>query len=115
MGMKDNPGCGFVIAAAELIAALPHRHQAKAQDLLENCDVEPLQELLSQHLPPILPRPAEVFVFGDEDTSDDLEQGTVYVLFEEEDLYTRVEKPEMQAFHKAIGQKPQFCQWTVWG
>ena len=51
MSMKDNPGCGYVLAVAELIAALPQPHQAKATELLDDHDLETLQELLSQRLP----------------------------------------------------------------
>ncbi len=115
MGMKDNPGCGYVLPVAQLIAALPRRHRDEAQDLLDDHDLEALQELLLQHLPPVLPRPAEVFVLGDDDGSDDLELGTAYARFDEEELYTKVEKPEMQALLQAVGQKPEFSQWTMWG
>ena len=47
MGMKDIPGCGYLVAAIELIPALPHEHRAKAEALLEDCDLEAIQELSS--------------------------------------------------------------------
>ena len=82
---------------------------------MENCDLEAIQEFLAEHLPPTLPLSAEAFLLGHDDWGDDLEQGTVYVRFDEEELYTKVETPEMQAFLRAIGKKPQFRQWTMWG
>ena len=115
MSMRDNPGCGYVLPVTDLITALPQPDQAKATELLDNHDFEALQELLSQYLPSPLPRPAEIFVLGDDDSSDDLEQGITYARFDEGDLYIKVERPAIQALLQAIGQKPEFSQWTVWG
>jgi hypothetical protein len=115
MSCKDNPCSGYVVPVEDLIPALPHEHQARANELLADNDYEAMQELLTERLPAVLPRPEQVFVFGDEDTSDDLTSGGMYVEFAESDLYVKVEKPCLKAFLQAIGKKPEYCLWSMWG
>ena len=74
--------------------------------MLDDNDLEAIQELLEEHLPPTLPCPAEAFVLGHDDWSEDLEQGTVYVRFDEDDLYTKVETPKCKPSIRPLGRNP---------
>ena len=115
MSMKDNPGSGYVMAAEDVIRMLPEELREQATALLEDNDWEALQEFLDENLPPGIPRPEETFLFGDEDTSDDLHSGTMYVRWDEDDLFIRQEKPCMSIMRELAAKEPTFCQWAIFG
>ena len=120
MSMKDNPGSGYVMPAEDVIRMLPEELRERATELLEDNDWEALHDFFEENLPPGIPRPEETFRFGDEDTSDDLESGKVYVRWDESDLFTRQEKPcmvEMRDLLRKAGREiePTLCNWAIFG
>ena len=114
MSMKDNPGSGYVMAAEDVIRMLPEELREQATALLEDNDWEALHEFFEENLPPGIPRPEETFRFGDEDTSDDLESGTMYVRWDESDLFTMTPTLGLEELRK-LGKEPTFAQWAIWG
>ena len=121
MSMKDNPGSGYVMAAADVMLMLPETSVlGNGHRITRRRECEMLHELFDENLPPGIPRPEETFLFVDEDTSDDLEQGKMYVRWDESDLFYRQEKPcmvEMRDLLRKAGKEaePTFCQWAIWG
>jgi len=118
--MRDNPCNGFVMPAVDLIPALRCECREEAKECLEDGDCESLLDLFNGGLPanlpcPQFPRVAEVFRLGDEDTPDEnMEVGELYVRFDEDELYTRKETPQMEAL-KLMGIEPKKCNWSVFG
>ena len=114
MSMRDNPGSGYVMAAQDVIRMLPEELREQATALLGDADGEGLHDFFEENLPPGIPRPEETFRFGDEDTSDDLESGTMYVRWDESTLFTLVPTIGLEAMRK-LGNEPIFCQWAIFG
>lgn len=117
MGMRENPGSGFIVPVIQLIQnCLPKDKQAEALDILDTgWNAGGLPEFLAEHLPDELPQPEELFELADEDTpGDDMEQGVVYARFDESDLYSRMEKPALKELHR-LGINPTEASWSIWG
>ena len=120
MSMRDCPCRGFVVKAVDLIPALRIEYQNEAKELLEEAACDALHDLFTNGLPanlpfPQFPRVAEVFRLGDEDTPDeDMEIGELYVRFDEDELFTRKETPQMEAL-KVMGIEPKECSWSIYG
>ena len=121
MSMKDNPGSGYVMAAEDAILLLPEDKRAAATELLADNDTEALQEFVEKHLPESIPAPETIFRFGDDDTSDDLHPGSIYVCWDESDLFMRTEKPCLTAIREitrsaaGTAKEPELCHWAIWG
>lgn len=115
MSMRENPGSGYVVDAYKMTPFLPESQRAAYEDALENCDRETAANILGEHLPQEFPMFSDVYIPTDEDTVDDpMETGGIYVIFDEEDLYVRTPKPEMEHI-SALGVTPEFVRWSVWG
>lgn len=115
MSMRDIPASGYVINGRLLVPTLPQEYQVAATQALDDQDCEAFNEILNFHLPEVFPDYQQAFLFGDEDTSEELERGEVYVIFDESDLFVKTPKPELLAFRKAVGKDPEYQRWSVWG
>ena len=121
MSMKDNPGSGYVMAADDAILLLPEDKRAKAKELLEDRDTENLQAFFEKHLPEHIPAPETIFPFGEDDTSDDLQEGGIYACWAESDLFIRTEKPCLAAIREitrsaaGMAKEPELSYWAIWG
>jgi hypothetical protein len=115
MGMKENVGSGYIVPVRKLIECLPANKQEEAEEALDNWSEGGLPEFIEIHLPEQFPQPVELFQLGDEDTPDEnMERGEVYAIFDESDLYTKVEKPELKELRR-VGIKPSFSNWSIFG
>ena len=115
MGMHEYPSSGYVVEASQFTATLPESLQEQFRQHIDDCDWQAAQELLFENIPGVFPPLCQVFVLGDEDTPDgEMERGTPYALFCEEDLYTRTPTPAMLALQKA-GIKIEHHNWTHLG
>ena len=115
MSMQDTPATGYVLEAHKAILLLKLSDRIAAELIYEDDNSEGLQDYLEKNLPCEFPRPAEVFILSDEDTSEDLERGQMYVRWDEEELYIRTDTPAMKAIRNSLGEIPKPALWTVWG
>jgi hypothetical protein len=70
-------------------------------------------ELINSCIPSI-PSVSEVYFHGDEDTSEEMERGAFYLIFDEGDLFVKTPKPAFNLL-KDYGAEPKLTRWTVWG
>ena len=68
----EHPGSGFVVKLSSLTAILPADDKKEIERLRDDFEVCELCELLGKVIPADMAKPAEVFVFSDEDLSEDL-------------------------------------------
>lgn len=115
MGMKENPGSGYVLTAPQAILLLHPTLRRKAEILFEEGDWEKLGAYLSSRMPNEIPKPADVFICDDDFASDELEKGEMYVRWDEDDLYIRTDTPGLVAIRNSLGIIPQPVLWTVYG
>jgi hypothetical protein len=90
-------------------------YQAKDLDSLmaDPAAGEEIGELLNSCIPNIPPI-SEVYYHGNDDSSDDLEHGSFYAIFDEDDLFEKTPKPAL-TFLNSKKVNPQFSRWTVYG
>ena len=114
MSMKNYGASGYLIKASDIEPFLPVLHRVEYRELLENGDWEGIQEFLEENLPPIFPPCCEVYLHSDENESEDLEHGEIYVTFDESDLFVKTPTPIMQALETAK-VAPKYQRWVQWG
>jgi hypothetical protein len=51
---------------------------------------------------------------AEDEMNGDMQIGEVYAVFDEDDLYVKVEKPELKLLRE-LNLVPQFEQWVTWG
>ena len=115
MSMKDIPCSGYTVKASEFTNLLPGIMRDAYAKALEERDVEKLHEILEKHLPSTFPDYESLFMLSDEDNAENLERETVYVIFQDEDLYHKVLTDQATTMMKTHGIIPQFNRWTNWG
>lgn len=119
MSMQSYPCHGYVMNIKSLLPLLPEASRKAAEKLVEDYDEDSLRGLLDEELPADLPRASQVFHLSDTDGLGyraDMEQGETYVMFDEDDLYEKREKPGLAALKKATdGKGPQHSSWSVYG
>jgi hypothetical protein len=114
MSMKNYAGSGWLIKASDIEPLLPVLHRVKYRELLENGDWEGIQDFLSENWPDNLPKFNDVYLHADEDESEDLEHGEIYVSFDESDLFVKTPTPAFAAM-KSANVEPKFQRWVQWG
>jgi hypothetical protein len=114
MSMKDIAASGYTVEAESFKHLLPAEQAKELEDMLEDPAAgDEISELLNSCIPGIPPI-SEVFYFGGDDSSEDLELGKFYVLFDEEDLFETKPKPAL-LFLREKNVKPALCRWTNFG
>lgn len=112
--MKTYGASGYVIKASELIPLMPNEFQSEFKKAIADGDIETIDEL-SEHLPDEFPVFEGAFVLSDEDeATDNLEVGEMYINFAESDLYEKIPKPGL-GFLESKGITPAYERWVVWG
>lgn len=108
----DNPCSGFVVEARKLLPLIPENIRQQAEEYIEDLETDALEKLV----PTINGTTVEsYFILGDEDTcGDQMDTCTVYALFAESDLFTKVETPLMLAL-QAADAEPIDQNWSIWG
>jgi len=123
MSMREYPKSGYTVPLKSLRAILPfaqHQMFDRLIEQLEDGDIDgkEVAEFLSNYqphkaqfvqwtLPPFS-------VYRGQVDDDDMECGEYYAIFDEADLYVKVETPEHIAMKK-LGINPQFSRWSMWG
>lgn len=97
---------GKVTAAKALAVAIQSGHANRD-------DCEELATVLQEIAPALdFPPPETCYMLGDEDSSDDLEHGIVYVIFDESSLWVKTPTPGMmQLAHR----EPEVAMWCAFG
>lgn len=113
--MKDIASSAYVVRAITLQNLFPQSKQRKDfEHLIAENKCKDVEKFLKINLPKRFPLPESVFIFGDEDTSDDLQVGEMYVEFAESDLF--VQKPTLLNSNLvAEGVLPKFVRWCTFG
>jgi hypothetical protein len=117
MSNRENPGSGYVVKLDCLTAIIPEDDKKEIERLIEDeSDGMAVCDLLDKIIPADMAKPTEVFCFSDEDVSQDplMEHGEWYCLFEEDELYSRLEKDALKELQK-VGINPELCHWSMWG
>jgi hypothetical protein len=114
MSMKTYAGCGYLSKASDLEPILPVLHRVEYRELIEKGDTEEIQKFLSENWPVHFPPFIEVYCHFEEDESEDLEHGEIYVIFVQEDLFVTTPTKGFSTM-KDAGVEPKFAQWVQWG
>ena len=112
--MHDNPSNGYTIELEKLMVAIPENHHKEFVEIIENGVEEEILDFLEEYLPTNLPQPEGIYTLGEEDHSDDLEQGVPYAIFSEFDLFEKKPTKEYTQMKEIIGEV-QDSSWTTWG
>lgn len=121
MSMEDYPTSGYILPLEKYSEIVRKAFRPEVveeyEDVVEFGDEDGILEWIEKHPLASLnfPTPSEVFALTDEDTpSENMEAGKFYLLFEESDLYYRVETKQLCAMEEA-GVRPSFEHWAKWG
>ena len=114
MSMKDTACSGYTVKASAFTPVLPESIRERYTKAIEDQDWENVDEILNEHMPADFPGYESAFVLNDEDNSDGLERGEVYVIFQDEDLFVQT-PTRAHDLMKAQGISPEFNRWTTWG
>jgi hypothetical protein len=114
MSMKDHPTNGYVLEASKVVDAFFPEDRQEARLLLDDGDWEGFQKHCEK-LPANFPRPVETFLFGDEDSSEELEKGELYCRWEEDQLYKKVASPGLVVIRGILNITPEQKSWAMWG
>lgn len=109
MSMKENACSGYVVELNKLNHLIPDEYLEEYENFMDSIELEKLDELLGK----VLQLNVNCFQLNDDDNSDDLEVGTIYIRFDESDLYEKIEKPVLKEL-KDKGVKPQEANWAIW-
>jgi hypothetical protein len=86
---KKETQQGYAVEAWELRNLIDPDFLEDFEKILELEDPEAVFDFLELHLPENTPSIEECIIIHDEDQSDDLEAGTVYAIFSEEELFVK--------------------------
>ena len=114
MSMQDVPCSGYTVKASAFTPLLPESIRERYTKAIEEQDWETTDEILNEHMPADFPGYESCFVLGDEDNAEGLDRGEVYVIFQDEDLFTQV-PTRAHDLLRAQGILPEFNRWTLWG
>lgn len=114
MSMDCTGASGYVVKASVFTSLLPEHLREKYTQAIADQNTELVDEILGENAPEAFPTFESSFTLKDEDTSDNLERGEVYICFQDEDLFHLTPKPELE-FLKSKGINPEFERWTVFG
>jgi hypothetical protein len=113
---RENPSSGYLIEATKLVVLIPEKHRTAFNTALTDYDFETATTLLDQFVSDGVACPSSIFVLSDTDTGDpELEEDVPYAFFDEDDLFTKQERPELTQLRAAIGEAPAAHSWTIWG
>jgi hypothetical protein len=112
--MSNTGGLGFVVKASEFTNFLPSNLREKYTQAIADQDTDLVDEILGENAPAEFPEFESSFKLKDEDESENLTKGEIYICFQDEDLYFQTPKPGLN-FLKSKGINPEFERWVVWG
>jgi len=112
--MDSTGASGYVVKASVFTSFLPEHLREQFTQAITDQNTELVDEILGENAPEAFPTFESSFFLKDEDTTDNLDKGEVYICFQDDDLYHLVPKPELEFLHSK-GIKPEFERWTTWG
>jgi hypothetical protein len=116
MSNKENSCVGYLIEAAKLAVFIPENQRTIFHNALMEHDFDEAIKFLDQFIPDDVARPTQIFVLNDTDAGDEnMEEGTAYAFFDEEDLYEKREKSDLIRLREKMGSVPTAYSWTIWG
>jgi hypothetical protein len=116
MSNKENPSSGYLIEATKLSVFISEDQRPAFDNALADHDFEKAVDLLDQFVPTGVACPSQIFALSDTDTGDEnMDEGTPYAFFDEEDLYEKQEKLDVIRLREKIGEAPMNHSWTIWG
>jgi hypothetical protein len=122
--MKENLNSGYVAPVEDLAKILPRQYLSQFENIMSRTDLDCFElrdtveawlnlcQLNNDFTVPIV----SIFTPCTEDTVDNIvmEQGKVYVVFDEGDLFTKTPTELMASLIKK-GVLPEETEWSVWG
>jgi hypothetical protein len=114
MSMRNSGASGLVVALFDLRNVIGDENMEKVIEATDNLGAEEITAMVNSFIPKGFPSVESVFVLGDEDESDDLEQHVWYATFEDSELYIRTKTPALHAL-ESVGVNPELRRWVVWG
>ena len=114
MSMSTSGASGYVVKAESFTHLLPENLREKFTQAITDQDTELVDEILGENVPANHPTFESSFVLKDEDDTDSLEKGVVYICFQDDDLFVQTPKPELE-WLRSKGIDPQFERWATWG
>lgn len=123
--MKSIAASAYVVEARKFLRFFTGKDYVEFERLLDECDIEGLRNFLGaatsglgpmdeSHWPENLPELEDVFLLADEDESDNLERGGIYLQFDESTLFTKTPTEKMKRLMRN-GAEPSYERWTIWG
>lgn len=113
MSMRDIPASGYIVLVDDLKHLLTADEAKELETAMEDPAAgEEICELLNSCIPGIPPI-CEVYYHCDEDSSEDMERGNFYAIFDEDDLFEKTPKPAL-TFLNSKKVEPKFARWSVW-
>ncbi|HIJ11251.1 TPA: hypothetical protein HA278_04295 [Candidatus Woesearchaeota archaeon] len=116
MSCREHPNSGLTVNVIKFQKFLSVEKLEQLDEFLGEHDCEQSLELIQKEFKRLgLPEPYWLFYMGEETVpGDELERENWYVLFDEDDLYIKTEKPELGKL-KQKGLAPVFANWSEWG
>jgi hypothetical protein len=116
MSSREHPNSGFTVNVIKIQKFLNIKESEQLETFLEEHDCEQALELIKKECKRLgLPKPYWLFYMGEETVpGEGLEKENWYVLYDEDDLYIKTEKPELIKL-KQKGLAPVFANWSEWG
>ena len=116
MSMRSYPSKGYIVKldTPEMRQAMPGLDNALNNYYCDR-DLELLNDWVSKNMPKSWPNYDDLYMPSDEDDiSDNMERGVVYVAYDESDLYTKQPTPSNQVLNMN-GIIPTSASWSVYG
>lgn len=114
MSMRNSGASGHVVALFDLRKVIGDENMDKVIAATDTEGTEEITELVNSFIPAGFPLVESVFILGDEDESDDLEQHVWYAYWDDSDLFIQTKTPAMNAL-ESVGVTPEYRRWVVWG
>lgn len=123
--MQNSSASAYVIPAGQFVRFFQGKDRAEFERLLADDNIVGLRNFLGAnssengpddvtHWPEGFPELEDVFTLADEDESDSLERGVIYLQFDESSLYHKTPTEAMRIL-TANNVKPEFERWIVFG
>ena len=114
MSMQNYANAGWVIPVSEIFTELDSKTVERLTPFIEEHDSTEVEAILDECWPKDYPKFNTVFVMGEEDESEDLTVGEMYIEFAEDELYEKQPTREMKIL-TAKGIVPVDSKWVTFG
>lgn len=112
--MNLHPSSGYLLPLEKFRHALPQQHHKRLDALIaSNANDEEWEEFFCSTHPSFYPWPTGILKLRQEDTSDSLEIGQIYVVFEQADLFETTLRPGARALMKKVDAAITQHQWAT--